>query len=71
MTTACFCDIADSTTFWEQKNLHAFFLLASIPFEHMHNYLLLIGTHLEISDNLTQIQHCSSLTQHLLPGKIL
>lgn len=62
MITACFCDIADSTTFREEKDLHAFFPLASIPFEHMHNDLLLIGTHLEISDNLTQIQHCSSLT---------
>lgn len=36
--------------------------LASIHSQHMHNYLPLIGTHSEISDNLTQIKHCSSLT---------
>lgn len=62
MITACVCDTADYTTFREEKKSHAFFSLASIPSEHMHNYLLLIGTQLEISDNLTQIQHCSSLT---------
>lgn len=55
-------DTADSLKFEDKKICVASITLASIHSAHMHNYLLLIGTHLEVSDILTQIKHCSIQT---------